>query len=368
MKYYLVVGERSGDLHASNLMKAIKNLDSQADFRFLGGEQMQAVGGTMFQHYKEIAVMGFLEVLSKISKIFKFLSLCKKDILNYQPDVVILVDFAGFNMRIARFCKKHNIRTFYYISPKIWAWNTKRAYKIKKYVDRMFVILPFEKDFYKKFHYEVDYVGNPLLDAINSYKGDENFFKKNNLSPQKPILAVLPGSRRSELHYILPIMLSCKPYFADFQWVVAGVDNVPTEMYDICKKYEVPVLYNQTYDLLAHAHTAIVTSGTATLETALFSVPQVVCYKGNALSYQIAKRLVQVRYISLVNLIMNQQVVCELIQNNLTTENLRQELEKIVSGEGREKMLQNYLTLKHIMGSVGASQTAAHKMIDYLSK
>ncbi len=368
MKYYLVVGERSGDLHASNLMKAIKNLDSQADFRFLGGEQMQSIGGKLFLHYKEIAVMGFIEVLFRLPKIFKFLSLCQKDILAYKPDVIILVDFAGFNMRIARFCKKHHIRTFYYISPKIWAWNTSRAYKIKKYVDRMFVILPFEKDFYKKFSYEVDYVGNPLLDAIYSFKGDENFFKKNNLSPQKPILAVLPGSRKSELHYILPIMLSCKPYFEEFQWVVAGVDNLPSEMYGICKKYEIPVLYNQTYDLLAQAHTAVVTSGTATLETALFGVPQVVCYKGNALSYQIAKRLVQVRYISLVNLIMNQPVVTELIQNNLTTENLRKELEKIVSGEAREKMLQNYLTLKHIMGNVGASQTAAQKMIDYLSK
>lgn len=368
MKYYLVVGERSGDLHASNLMKAIKNLDSQADFRFLGGEQMQSIGGKLFLHYKEIAVMGFIEVLFRLPKIFKFLSLCQKDILAYKPDVIILVDFAGFNLRIARFCKKHHIRTFYYISPKIWAWNTSRAYKIKKYVDRMFVILPFEKDFYKKFNYEVDYVGNPLLDAINNFKGDESFFKKNNLSPQKPILAVLPGSRKSELHYILPVMLSCKPYFTEFQWVVAGVDNIPSEMYDICKQYEIPVLYNQTYDLLAQAHTAIVASGTATLETALFGVPQVVCYKGNTLSYQIAKRLVQVRYISLVNLIMNQQVVAELIQNNLTSENLRKELEKIVSGEVREKMLQNYLILKHIMGNAGASQTAAHKMIDYLSK
>ncbi|MCS6795280.1 MAG: lipid-A-disaccharide synthase [Raineya sp.] len=366
MKYYLVVGERSGDLHASNLMKSLKSLDKNAQFRFLGGEQMQAVGGEMFLHYKEITVMGFLEVLWQIRKIFKFLALCKKDILAYKPDVVILVDFAGFNMRIARFCKKHQIRTFYYISPKIWAWNTQRAYKIKKYVDRMFVILPFEKDFYKKFGYEVDYVGNPLLDAVNSFKGDDNFFAKNNLSPEKPILAVLPGSRRSELKYILPIMLSCKPYFEQFQWVVAGVDNVPAEMYEICKHYQVPVLYNQTYDILAHAHTAIVTSGTATLETALFSVPQVVCYKGNALSYQIAKRLVQVRYISLVNLIMNQKVVTELIQNDLTTENLRQELQKIIAGEGREKMLQDYRLLKHIMGSIGASTNTAHKIIEYL--
>lgn len=366
MKYYLVVGERSGDLHASNLMKSIQKFDKNSQFRFLGGTQMQAVGGKMFMNYQEISVMGLWEVLVKLPQVLRLLITCKKDILAYQPDAVILVDFAGFNMKIAQFCKKHNIRTIYYISPKIWAWNTRRAYKIKKYVDKMFVILPFEKDFYKKFAYEVEYVGNPILDAIHYYKSTEDFFSRNNLSSEKPILAVLPGSRQNEIKYILPIMLSCKKYFEEFQWVVAGVDNVPEKLYDICREYNVAVLYNQTYDILAHAHTALVTSGTATLETALFSVPQVVCYKSNPITYQIAKLLVKVQYISLVNLVMNQSIVTELIQNELNVENLKRELEKIISGEKREEMLRNYQILKHKLGKIGASEKAAQEIVSYL--
>ncbi|MDX1905349.1 MAG: lipid-A-disaccharide synthase [Thermonemataceae bacterium] len=366
MKYYLVVGERSGDMHASNLMKEIKLLDKNAEFRFFGGEQMQAVGGTLVKHYQEMAIIGFLEVLLNIRKILGFLKLCKQDILTYQPDVVILVDYAGFNMRIAKFCKKNHIKNFYYISPKIWAWNIKRALKIKENVDKMFVILPFEKNFYKQFNYEVDFVGNPLLDAIKSFEKTSNFFEKNQLEPNKPIIAVLPGSRKGELKYLLPTMLSVKPDFENFQWLVAGITNLPPELYEICKTYQIKIIYDQTYDLLSYAHSAIVASGTATLETALFGVPQVVCYKGSNISYQIAKRLVKVPYISLVNLILQKKAVAELIQDDFETQKLSQELQKVVAGESREDILRDYQQLKIMMGEAGASATAAKMMWKYL--
>jgi lipid-A-disaccharide synthase len=368
MKYYLIVGERSGDLHASNLMKALQQIDKEADFRFFGGEQMQAIGGTLVKHYQEMAVMGFWEVIKNIAKIASLLKFCKKDILAYQPDVVVLVDFAGFNMRIAKFCKQNHIKNFYYISPKIWAWNTKRAWKIKKNVDKMFVIFPFEKDFYRQFDYEVDFVGNPLLDAIRSFEKDENFFEKNELLPQKPIIALLPGSRRAEVENMLALMLQIKSYFSDFQWVVAGVDNLPKTLYQDCQTFGVKVIYNQTYNLLAYAHSAVVTSGTATLETALFEVPQVVCYKTSNFSYQIAKRLIKVPFISLVNLVMNKKVVTELIQNDLNEQNLKDELTKIIDGSKREEILKDYRVLKEIMGTAGASQVAAEKMFAYLNK
>jgi len=368
MKYYLVVGERSGDLHASNLMKALKNLDTKAEFRFFGGEQMQAVGGTMVKHYQEMAVMGFWEVIKNLKKIASLLKFCKQDILSFKPDVVILVDFAGFNMRIAKFCKQNHIKNFYYISPKVWAWNTQRALKIKQNVDRMFVIFPFEKDFYKQFGYEVDFVGNPLLDAIKTFEKNPNFFRENQLSENQPIVAILPGSRRAEVENILPLMLSVKKHFPDFQWIVAGVENLPKSLYQICDDLGVKVLYNQTYDLLSYAHAAIVTSGTATLETALFGVPQVVCYKTSNFSYQIAKRLIKVPFISLVNLVMDKKVVAELIQKDLHEESLKRELQKIISGNDREQMLEDYKLLQKKMGTAGASETTARKMWEYLNR
>jgi lipid-A-disaccharide synthase len=367
MKYYLVVGERSGDLHASNLMKALKNLDTKAEFRFFGGEQMQVVGGTMVKHYQEMAVMGFWEVIKNLKKIASLLKFCKQDILSFKPDVVILVDFAGFNMRIAKFCKQNRIKNFYYISPKVWAWNTQRALKIKQNVDRMFVIFPFEKDFYKQFGYEVDFVGNPLLDAIKVFQKNPNFFRENHLTENQPIIALLPGSRRAEVENVLPLMLSVKKHFPDFQWIVAGVENLPKSLYQICDDLGVKVLYNQTYDLLSYAHTAIVTSGTATLETALFGVPQVVCYKTSNFSYQIAKRLIKVPFISLVNLVMDKKVVAELIQKDLHEESLKRELQKIISGNDREQMLEDYKLLQKKMGTAGASETAAQKMWEYLN-
>lgn len=368
MKYYLIVGERSGDMHASNLMHALQQIDKEAEFRFFGGEQMQAVGGTLVKHYQEMAVMGFWEVIKNLSKIASLLKFCKKDILAYQPDVVILVDFAGFNMRIAKFSKKNHIKNFYYISPKVWAWNTKRAWKIKKNVDKMFVIFPFEKEFYKQFGYEVDFVGNPLLDAIGSFERNPNFFEQNDLSNEKPIIALLPGSRRAEVKNMLALMLKIKNYFPDFQWIVAGVDNLPKNLYQNCESAGVKVLYNQTYDLLAVAHSAVVTSGTATLETALFSVPQVVCYKTSNFSYQIAKRLIKVPFISLVNLVMNKKVVTELIQNDLNEQNLRNDLLKVVEGAERERILEDYRVLQEKMGTAGASEVAAKKMFAYLTE
>jgi lipid-A-disaccharide synthase len=368
MKYYLVVGERSGDLHASNLMKALKNLDTKAEFRFFGGEQMQAVGGTLAKHYQEMAVMGFWEVIKNLKKIASLLKFCKQDILSFKPDVVILVDFAGFNMRIAKFCKQNRIKNFYYISPKVWAWNTKRALKIKQNVDRMFVIFPFEKDFYKQFGYEVDFVGNPLLDAIKVFQKNPNFFRENQLSENQPIIALLPGSRRAEVENVLPLMLSVKKRFPDFQWIVAGVENLPKNLYQICTDLGVKVLYNQTYDLLSYAHAAIVTSGTATLETALFGVPQVVCYKTSNFSYQIAKRLIKVPFISLVNLVMDKKVVAELIQKDLHEESLKRELQKIISGNDREQMLEDYKLLQKKIGTAGASETTARKMWEYLNR
>lgn len=367
MKYYLVVGERSGDLHASNLMREIKNLDSKAEFRFFGGEQMQAVGGTLVRHYQEMAIMGFVEVLLNIRKIARFLKECKQDILQYKPDVVILVDYAGFNMRIAKFCKTNHIKNYYYISPKVWAWNTKRALKIKQNVDQMFVIFPFEKNFFKQFDYDVDFVGNPLLDAIRAFKPNTQFLDNHKLDKNKPIIAVLPGSRKSEVSHILPIMLSVYESFKNYQWVVAGVKNLSEDFYAECKRLNIPIIYDQTYDLLANAHAAIVTSGTATLETALFNIPQVVCYKGSWISYQIAKRLIKVPYISLVNLILNKLTVVELIQDKLNTKNLEMELKKTLTGESRNAILNDYETLQNIMGEAGASETTAKLIYKYLS-
>jgi lipid-A-disaccharide synthase len=367
MKYYLVVGERSGDLHASNLMKEIKRKDAHAEFRFFGGEQMEAVGGTLVRHYQEMAIMGFIEVLLNIRKIARFLKECKQDIIQYKPDVVILVDYAGFNMRIASFCKKNQIKNYYYISPKVWAWNTKRALKIKQNVDKMFVIFPFEKDFFKQFDYEVDFVGNPLLDAIRAFKPNSDFLENNQLNKDKPIIAILPGSRKSEVSNVLPMVLSVYEHFKNYQWVVAGVKNLSEDFYAECKRLNIPVIYDQTYDLLSHAHAAVVTSGTATLETALFHIPQVVCYKGSWISYQIAKRLIKVPYISLVNLVLSKQTVVELIQNELNTDNLVKEVQNIIEGETRENILKDYETLQKIMGTAGASETTANLIHHYLT-
>jgi lipid-A-disaccharide synthase len=366
MKYYIIAGERSGDLHASNLIKALRQEDPQAQIRCWGGELSQEAGGELVKHYEDLAFMGFVEVLSNLGTIRKALSFCKEDITAWKPDVVILVDYAGFNMRIARFAKEKGIKVYYYISPKVWAWNQSRANNIKKYVDKMFVILPFEKPFYKQFDYEVDFVGNPIIDAISQFTPNPNFRADNKLD-ERPIIAILPGSRKQEVERTLHYMLSILPPFMDYQFVVAAVPNLAQKYYEQFRRNEIKIVYNQTYDLLANAHAALVTSGTATLETALFNVPQVVCYSTNYITYLIAKSMIKVKYISLVNLIADKPLVTELIQDDFNPSNIMKELEKITRNpDAREEMLQGYAALKEMMGEEGASLHAGKLMYKYL--
>ena len=368
MRYYIIAGERSGDLHAANLVKSLRETSPDLEARGIGGDYLEDSGVQLFMHYHELSVMGFWEVLKSAAKLRRFLKLCQKDLVAFNPDVLILIDFAGFNLRMATFAKANSIRTFYYISPKIWAWNQKRAYKIKKVVDRMFVILPFEKRFYQRYNYEVDYVGNPLLDAIDAFQPDEKFIEKNKIG-DNPVIAVLPGSRKQEVAYILDTMLSIIQYFPDYRFVVAAVDNLPGEAYAALDKNDrVTLVHNQTYDLLAVAQAAIVTSGTATLETALLNVPQVVCYKTSSFTYHIAKNLIKVDYISLVNLIAGKEVVKELIQNRFTTTNLKNTLEEILpGGDNRENVLTGYQKVRELLGTKRASQTTAALITQYLT-
>ncbi|MCB0409351.1 MAG: lipid-A-disaccharide synthase [Flavobacteriales bacterium] len=368
MKYYIIAGEASGDLHASNLIKELKLTDPQAELRCWGGDLMQKQGATIVKHYKDLAFMGFVEVLMNIRTILKNLSFCKEDIKQYHPDVVIFIDYPGFNLKIAEWAKKENFKTFYYISPQIWAWKQGRVHKIKKCVDKMFVILPFEKDFYKKFDVDVDFVGHPLLDAIdNRTKSDFNVFCEKNKLLDKPIIALLPGSRKQEISIMLPIMLSIVDYFKDFQFVIAGAPSQDSDFYQpFLKKKNVNLLENKTYELLEHSTAALVTSGTATLETALFKVPQVVCYKGSKISYQIAKAVIKVKYISLVNLIADKELVKELIQDKLTSKKLLKELNKIISNSHREDLISGYSKLAEKLGGVGASKRTAQLMAQYL--
>ncbi len=367
MKYYLIAGEASGDLHGANLIKALKKEDHDAEFRFFGGDLMLEQGGTLVKHYKDMAFMGFVEVLLNLSTVLKNISFCKQDVLVYQPDVLILIDFPGFNLKIAEFAKKHNIKVFYYISPKVWAWNQKRVVKIKKVVDKMFCIFPFEVDFYKKWGMGVDYVGNPLLDAIHEFKANPNFRNEHQLEGKK-IIALLPGSRKQELNYLLPTMISITDKFPEYQFVIAGAPNFSRAAYEAYMQGKnIPVVFGQTYDLLNSAHAAVVTSGTATLETALFNVPQVVVYKGNAITIGIAKLLIKIGFISLVNLVVNREIVKELIQENCNNEKLSEELERILSGTGRERMFADYEELMIKMGKPGASEKTAQLIINYLS-
>jgi lipid-A-disaccharide synthase len=368
MKYYLIAGERSGDLHGANLLKGIKENDPEAIFRGWGGDMMQAEGMELVTHYKDTAFMGFLEVALNLHKISGFLKKCKKDIVTFKPDALILIDYPGFNLRIAAFAKEQGLKVFYYISPKVWAWNQKRALKIKKNVDHMFVIFPFEIDFYKKYDYPVDYVGNPLTDAIASFKADPDFKIKNNLDGKKPVIALLPGSRRQEITGMLDLMLAVRPLFPDYQFVIAGVSNLPSALYD---KYlsgdNAAIVYEATYDLLSVAEAALVTSGTATLETALLNVPEVVCYKTSGFSYAVAKRLIRVRFISLVNLIMDKEVVRELIQDELNEKNITHELSLILRGGAkRDDQLRDYAELQRLVGGPGASERAGALLVKYL--
>jgi len=371
MKYYLIAGEASGDLHGSNLIKQIKALDQDANFRCWGGDKMLAQGVTLVKHIKDLAFMGFVEVISNLPTILKNIGFCKQDILSYQPDVLILIDYPGFNLRIAEFAKQHHIKVVYYISPQVWAWKQSRVKKIKATVDCMLVILPFEQDFYKQFQFDVFYTGHPLLDAIEEIKVTSNTwneFIQVNLLPNKPIIALLPGSRKQEISTVLPLMLQVKKHFKDFQFVVACAPSITADFYKSVIGFDdVKLVYDQTYQILQHTKAALVTSGTATLETALFNVPEVVCYKGNNISYQIAKRLIKVKYISLVNLIMDQEIVKELIQDELNETQLKLELSKLLDPNYQQQLKLQYEELRTKLGGKGASARAAKHIVDFIA-
>lgn len=370
MKYYIIAGEASGDLHGSNLMKSLLKADNEADIRFWGGDLMQKVGGTIVSHYKERAFMGFFEVIANLRKLLSFIKFCKKDIAAYKPDTIIFIDNSGFNLRIAKWAKEQGYKTSYYISPQVWASRSSRVHKIKRDVDHMYVILPFEKDFYKKFNYSVDFVGHPLIDAIqNRTPEDLKQFKiEANLS-DKPIIALLPGSRKQEIAKMLDVMLSLVDDFSEYQFVIAGAPSQEYSFYkEIIGSKNVKFVNNQTYNLLSLSTAALVTSGTATLETALFKVPQVVCYKGGYISYQIAKRIITLKYISLVNLIMDKEVVTELIQNDFNTTNLKNEFNKLLEEKNRKKMFLAYYDLEKKLGGKGASDKTAQLIYNTLTK
>lgn len=370
MRYYIIAGEASGDLHASNLIRGLRAEDPEADIRGWGGDLMREAGAEIVRHYKDTAIMGFLTVLKNLGKIKANIRLCCEDIRSWKPDVVILVDYAGFNLRIARFAKGIGLKVFYYISPKLWAWNTGRVKKIKRYVDRMYTIFPFETDFYGRYHYTVEYGGNPLVDAIDARPYREEtfagFIKANDL-PDKPIIALLAGSRSQELRYVLPAMLRMVDHFPDYQFVIAAAPSMSDADYaPYLKGREVRILYGQTYRLLSQAKAALVTSGTATLETALLRIPQVVCYNGEGgrLSYYLFKTFVKVDYISLVNLIFGGEVVKELMMHRLTERNILNELSRILYSErDREKMLRNYDEVIRRLGQPGASARFAKMMV-----
>lgn len=357
----MIAGEASGDLHGSNLMKALKLKDPNAEFRFWGGDLMQAQGGNMVKHYRDLAFMGFVEVVQNLGTILKNIKICKKDIQEHQPDVLILIDYPGFNLRIAKFAKSLGIKVVYYISPQLWAWKEGRVETIKKYVDEMLVILPFEKEFYQKHQVDAHFVGHPLLDAISGLQPvSEVDFKKENQLNDLPIIALLPGSREQEVKKMLELMLSVRSHFKNYQFVIAGAPSLPKSFYQQFVDEDVHFVSNKTYDLLRVSKAALVTSGTATLETALLNTPEVVCYRSSKISYEIAKRLVKhIKYISLVNLIMDKEVVTELIQDDLNTKNLVLELNKILEGDSREKMLASYQILREKLGGSGASNVAA---------
>ena len=358
MKYYLIAGENSGDLHGSKIIRHLTEIDDQAEFRFCGGDLMLEENQEICTHIKEMNFMGFVEVVLNIRTIKAQINKVKKDIQAYQPDALILIDYPGFNLRISKFAHSLGIKVHYYISPKVWAWKASRIEKIKKWVHKLFLILPFEKAYFKKQGYDAQYVGNPLLDAIDDFQKSQ----KNEIKSDDKILALLPGSRKMEVTKILPVMLEAAKKINQIKIVVAGVSSLPNTYYEDAVKAGCEVIYDNTYQLLTQAHVALVTSGTATLETALFHVPQVVCYKANPLTVMIAKALVKIKFISLVNIIMNKEVVKELIQQDLHHEALVKHLNLLISGEKRTEMLKDYATLQDIMGKPGASKRVAEEI------
>ena len=378
MKYYLIAGEASGDLHASNLMRALKARDEKAEFRFFGGDLMQAVGGTLVKHYRELAYMGFVQVALHAGTIMRGMKQCKEDILEWAPDVVILVDYPGFNLSIAKYVKTHTqIPVYYYISPKIWAWKEYRIKDIRRYVDEMFSILPFEVPYFAGHNYPIHYVGNPCVDAVAEFKAQyaesrEAFCARHGLNPQLPIVALLAGSRKQEIRDNLPIMLAATKHFKGFQWVIAGAPGIEEEMYRGFGLQDAKVVFTETYPLLAHSYAAMVTSGTATLETALFRVPQVVCYYmkfGKVVSW-LRGLVLKVKHISLVNLVANFTVVRELVADGMNERELKEELDQLLLEDFyRNRMLKEYdeMVLRPL-GEAGASEHAAEKMVQLLRK
>lgn len=372
MRYYIIAGEASGDLHGSNLIKELIKIDTIATIRCWGGDLMQQAGGELVKHYKDLAFMGFLEVVKNLGTIMRNLRLCKEDIVQFNPDTLILIDYPGFNLRIAEWARRQGIRVIYYISPQVWAWKESRVKIIRQCVDKMLVILPFEKEFYRKWDYEVEYVGHPLLEVIDSEKKNALSIYPTTASPlnEKNIIAILPGSRKQEVEKKLPLMLEASKHFQDFNFIVAKATSLDDSFYEeLMRDYpKVRSVRNKTYPLLMRAKAALVTSGTATLETALFDVPQVVCYKGSNISYQIAKRLVKIKYISLVNLILDKPIVKELIQNELTVENIQKELNRILHDQAAlHEMKLDYRSLWNLLSEGGhASAKAARSIIDFL--
>ena len=375
MKYYLVAGEASGDLHGSNLMKELKLADANAEFRYFGGDLMQAVGGELVKHYREMAFMGLVNVFLNLKTINRNMKFCKTDLLQFQPDVLILIDYPGFNLRIAEFAKQNNIKVFYYISPKIWAWKEYRVKKIKQVVDRMFTIFPFETEFYRKHNFEVEYVGNPTLDSIAEFRtkalSKKEFFEKNGLD-NRPVVALLAGSRVHEVKHLLPLMVNIAEQFQDFQFIIAGVTAIDLEVYNkYIQNKPLKLIFGQTYDILNNAHTALVASGTASLETALFDVPQTVIYKmeGGWLVDVIMRNFVlKPIAVSLPSIIMNKIIIKEFIQVEMTLRNVKAEMEKLFFDENyRTKILTDYIRLKELMGEPGSSKRAAQKMAELLN-
>ena len=371
MKYYIISGEASGDLHGSNLIKELKKKDAAANIRCWGGDMMEAAGATLVKHYKELAFMGFLEVIKNLGTILKNIKFCKADILQYQPTALILIDYPGFNLRIAKWAKEQGIPVIYYISPQVWAWKENRVKLIKECVDKMLVILPFEKEFYKKWNYEVEYVGHPLVEVVEEFLNKEQG-TRNIEQGSKNTIALLPGSRQQEILKKLPIMLELAKHFPDYEFVVAKAPGLDDSFYAalLAPYKNVSSVVNKTYQLLVQSKAALVTSGTATLETALFGVPEVICYKGSAVSYQIAKRLIKIKFIGLVNLIMDKEVVKELIQDELTVKNLKHELSLLLNDEEKQQQLKtDYALLKNLLSKGGsASANAAQSIYSFMIK
>ena len=371
-RIYIIAGEASGDLHGANLLKELYKLDYSISVRAWGGDRMKNEGATLVKHISELAFMGFIEVILNLSTILKNINFCKKDILEFKPDVLLLIDYPGFNLRIAKWAKKNGIKVHYYISPQVWAWKKSRVKIIKASVDKMYSILPFENDFYKQFDYETQYVGHPLLDEVENFNQvrltKDEFLNKNKLS-QVPIISILPGSRKQEIKVKLPIMLDAVKSLKNYQIVIAGAPNQTAKMYEEFEAQGCKIIFGQTYDLLSNSEAAIVTSGTATLETAILNIPEVVCYKGSWISYFIARSLIKINYISLVNLIMDQQIVRELIQGECNPFKIREELDLLLNDKNyREAMLSNFEIMREKLGGQGASKKVAHSLLKTISE